>query len=606
MRLAPGLLAAALAGVVFAGSLGHAFAYDDAFVFRSPLLADPWNLRALFTGGFYAPNDLQLGLYRPLGQASLIWNAVLARALFGAAETPALFHAANLLLHAGAAFLLFVWLSRLPLSRFVAGCAAVLWALHPIHAEVAANVTARYESLAAVLGLGFLIAHRSGRGLAAAALLLAALLAKESALVFLPLALAADACFPVGGRRFRARPFLPAAAAVALWFGLRALALAGTRASTPFVENPIASASFLERAPTAAWVQVLCLRDQLLPLWLSTDHSYAQIDLVRSSLAPGPLLFLAIVLAAAVLAWALRRKLPVVAFCVIGYAVAFSLASNFLVPIGTIMADRLAYVPSMFVCLLAAVALAALSNRARTAFAALASLALALSSFAQVPQWKDDLALFTRQVETAPRSAKSHGNLGNALRERGRIAEAAEEYRRSIAIHRFRPEPHQGLAQVYEFQRADPELRIATWADAIRFGTSGGEREVDMALDAIDLGRWPDLAAIRGRMASDPAARFLVHLDRILAAARELGAEAADPGELARARELLARGDLAAAQAILERAIHRGTLAPAELAGALLDLARCHEGQGRPRRAEHLRRLAPPAATAPQPAKRTE
>ncbi len=230
---APGLVAAALALVVYATTLSNGFVSDDSHTLESPMLAHPWNLRELFAGGFYPPALRSIGLYRPLGQWSLVSNAVLARALTGTFESPALFHAVNVLLHAGASFLVFVWLSRLPLPRFAAGAAAILWAVHPVHAEVAANVSARYESLAAVFGLSFLIAYRARKGIFAALLFLCALWSKESAVAFLPLALVADALFPVRDRRIHARTALCAAAVLALWFVERARALPAEGVSIP-------------------------------------------------------------------------------------------------------------------------------------------------------------------------------------------------------------------------------------------------------------------------------------------------------------------------------------------------------------------------------------
>jgi tetratricopeptide (TPR) repeat protein len=281
---------------------------------------------------------------------------------------------------------------------------------------------------------------------------------------------------------------------------------------------------------------------------------------------------------------------------VLGYAITFSLACNMLVPIGTAMADRLAYVPSIFPCVLVGALLASVPSRAwRGGLLVIGTGALAVASARQVPQWKDDLALFERQIVTAPRSAKAHGNLGNALREHGRLEEAAAAYDRSIAIFRFRPEAHLGLAQVYELQRRDPELRLATWTDAIRFGTAGNEPWVDQALAWIDLGGWNALEdVLRKQLQVDPGCRFRVHLERILVAAREL-ASVPDPagGDAWRSGlERLERGDHAGAEATLRTALHRGGVPAAEVPAALEAIARCHAGLGRPGRASSFRRLA--------------
>jgi len=583
-----------LSVLVYAGTLGHAGAYDDHWILESPLLRDPWNLRELFTDGFYARPDRTLGLYRPIGQWSLVLNAALAEAGSGRFDAWIWFHAVNLGLHALASFLVYHWLVRLELTRFVAGAAAILWAVHPVHAEVAANVTARYESLAAIFGLGFLLAQRARRSAIAALLLLFALWCKESAIAFLPLAIAVDALFPVEGRRIASRTWLAPAAVLLLWFGLRAAALAGENPSLPYVENPVAAAPAWVRVLTAGKVQILYLRDQLLPLWLSTDHSYREILPVRSFADPFWLGFAGLLAAAGVLAWKLRTRRPELALCVLGYAILFAPASNFLYPIGTLMADRLAYAPSIFTCLLAALAIFWLA--ARTAgFAIVGALAILLSvrSFSQAQPWRDDDALFREQVRTAPESAKSHGNLGDALRRRGEWAEAVREYRASIAIYPFRPEPHLGLAQAYERLDEEPELVLNTWADAIRFGTLGERPILRRILSATDLGDWPRVRALRAEMAAaDPEDRFLPRVDHVLLCAELLSRLPADGADFAAGKELFAREDWAGAEARFKRALHRRDLPESETGDTLLEMAICNQRLQRPGRAEHLRKLA--------------
>jgi tetratricopeptide (TPR) repeat protein len=619
----PGLAAAAIAVLVYAATLGFDAAYDDQFILRSPLLAHPFDVGAVLRGDFYAHADRVTGLYRPLGQWSLVLNAVLARAVAGSADAWAAYHAVNVLLHAAASFLVYLWVRRLgdaalahasatapanadanahTTTKWIAGCAALLWAVHPTHAEVAANVTARYESLALVFGLGFLLAHRGGpraRAWLAPVLFLAALGCKESAVAFLPLAALADFLFPgergiVPHRRWRIADWAGSCAALALWLALRAGALAGARTPAVFVENPVAESPVWIRILTSAKVQLLYLRDQALPLWLSTDHSYAHLRAVPSALDPGVLAFAAVALLAVVLAWRGRAKAPAVALCVAGYALLFAPASNFVLPIGTIMADRLAYAPSIFTCLLAASLLARIASPGvRTTAAAVLVAALAVASFRAARAWKDDLTLGFAQVRTAPESAKAHGNLGDALRLAGRFAEAVPEYQRSIDIYPYRPKPYQGLAQCRDFLGEDPERSVVAWLRSIRFGTLGGEPDVEAALDAADVGDWSAFDACRARMTeAAPDDWRLLSAAGARAAAERLLREPKDGADWTRGEELLRRGSWTDAEASLLRAVHGRDVPDGKLAETLLDLARCNEKLGKTPRAERFRRLA--------------
>jgi tetratricopeptide (TPR) repeat protein len=600
--IAPGLAAAVLAAVVYAGTLRHGLVYDDAFILRSPMLAHPWNLRELFSDGFYSPYERFTGLYRPLGQWSLVLNAVLARHLTGVFDLPVSFHAVNILLHAAASFLVYLWLSRLPLPRWVTGAAAILWAAHPVHAEVVANVTARYESLGAIFGLAFLIAYRSRRRFLAGLLYLMVLWCKESAIAFLPLAFVVDALFPVEGRRFDKRSLPLPCGVLVLWFLLRAGALSSEVVPIAYVENPAAGVSLVERVLTAGAVQVLFLRDQALPLWLSTDHSYAQITAVKSFLDPMWLGFLAILSVTTVVAWRSRHVFPAFALIALGYALCFAPVSNFVVPIGSIMGDRLAYLPSIFTCLLAAILLSRIPSRwiAGSAVGVLAC-ALSIASVRQASVWRDELTLFQEQVRTAPRSAKSHGNFGEALRQSGRLPEAVQEFRASIAIFPARPEPHFGLAQAYESLREDPELLIDTWADAIRYGTVG-ERQVRVrALALTDLGRWEDLSHIRDEVAvADPHHPFLFRLDRLLRAGKLLMSGPTSVGGWERADELFRREDWKGAEEGYRRALHLGQVPGGELRRSILNLAQCHEQLGHGQQANWYRNLAAATESLPR------
>jgi tetratricopeptide (TPR) repeat protein len=593
-RSAPGLLAAALAVLVYAGTLGHAQAYDDFFILRSPLLAHPWNLKEFFAGGFYARPDRTLGLYRPLGQWSLVLNANLAKALTGKYDAWAVYHVVSVLLHAAASFLVFQCLSRVLQTRWVAGAAAILWALHPIHAEVAANITARYESLALIFGIGFLLAHRSGRRILAALLLFGALGCKESAIALVPMAMGVDALFPNGGPRFDARRWIGPVVVVAIWMVLRWSAISDEETSAPYVTNPVAAAAFGVRALTAAKVQLLYLRDQLLPLWLSADHSFRQLAPIRTLADPFVLGFLAVAAVVATVAWLQRKRRPEIALCVLVYAVLFALASNFLLPIGTIMADRLAYAPSIFVCLALALLLARVRPRgAGVAGVAVLALFFGWQARARAAVWKDELTLFRDEVRTAPESAKAHANLGDALRQHGELAEAVAEYQRALEIYPYWPEPYVGLGQAYEQLEVDPEILINTWADSIRYGTRGERPLLGEALAAVDVGDWPGLIDVRNRIAAaDPEDRFLVRVERILHGAQLLADVNRDGEDWIQGNLHFRLGDWQIAETRYRRALHHRDLPGNEIPATVLNMATCCERLGRAPRADHLRRLA--------------
>jgi hypothetical protein len=137
-----------------------------------------------------------------------------------------------------------------------------------------------------------------------------------------------------------------------LYLGVRALVIAKTGAvATRFTENPLIGADFLTARITACKVIGEYFRLLLWPAQLSYSYSYNQIPLFgwgahgwEDAKAVLALLVLAGLAFAAVLAW--RRSLPL--FFAIGFFfVTLAPVSNLILLIGTIMGERLIYLPSI-------------------------------------------------------------------------------------------------------------------------------------------------------------------------------------------------------------------------------------------------------------------
>jgi tetratricopeptide (TPR) repeat protein len=373
----------------------------------------------------------------------------------------------------------------------------------------------------------------------------------------------------------------------------------------PYVENPAAPLALVPRIVMAAHVQLLYLRDQLAPFWLSTDHSYAEIR--SGSTMEGPLAAaMAVVSAiAAWTAWTTRRNRPELALSVLGYALLLAPVGNFIVTIGTIMGDRLLYIPSLFLCLWIASFLSRIPSRAvSTSIVVAITAILGIASVRQSRVWKDDLTLFREQVATAPRSAKSHGNLGEALRAAGRAREAVGELLKSIEIYEARPEPHAGLGRAYEDLGEDPELILEAWTDSLRYGTLA-PREVRVPiLILIDLGRWDTLTSRRGALATaDPHDPILEPIDHVLRAADALLRTTRADDDLAAAQAAFGRGQWIESKSLFLRALHKNEVPRAILPDAVDRIASCYEKLGASSKAGWYRRIAESVRAEPESAR---
>jgi tetratricopeptide (TPR) repeat protein len=122
------------------------------------------------------------------------------------------------------------------------------------------------------------------------------------------------------------------------------------------------------------------------------------------------------------------------------------------------MAERLAYLPSLGVCLLIGHVGAAAARRGEAqnarrapAIAVVAAATLLIGGFAvrtwaRIPDWKNNVSLALADVVTMPRSAKLQAGAGMFLAEAGRADEAEIHLRRALEIYPDYAQMHYNLA----------------------------------------------------------------------------------------------------------------------------------------------------------------
>jgi hypothetical protein len=407
------------------------------------------------------------GLYRPLTTFSFLFNY----AILGNGPNPAGYHWVNFGLHAANILLVYVLaftlFRRFPPAAAIAG----LWGLHPVTVEAVANIAGRADLLAAAGVLGGLLCHiRAGNSISPvrkaawlAALMSAAaigIFSKENAIILPALMLVYDLAFRLPAKRPRAfqRELLPGYLAVApplmLFFALRARVLGQIPiVVNPFLENPLTGAGFWAGRITALKVLAKDLYLLLWPSGLSSDYSYNQIpifsgrfDSWESWKAMAALAIWIAVLLIAVRVWRGNRA---VFFFIAFFAVTILPTSNLIVLIGSIMAERFLYLPSIGFagCLAAAVYAASgrlavhwpLAGTSAPPILIAICLVFALRTWARNGDWFDEKTLWMHDVRVSPSSAKIHANLAEALWQEGRsFHDAASARRRCPCCTTFR------------------------------------------------------------------------------------------------------------------------------------------------------------------------
>jgi tetratricopeptide (TPR) repeat protein len=176
------------------------------------------------------------------------------------------------------------------------------------------------------------------------------------------------------------------------------------------------------------------------PRWLSCDYSYDEIPLVgwtAGAETAKAAVALALIVALAAVVVRARRTRPSFAFLIAFFFVALLPTSNLLLVIGSIMAERFLYLPSVAFAAALSLATFALFDRARVrggalaASAVLAAVALAYGARTVLRNrdWQDGVRLQASAVAAAPNSFKTHYGLAAAL-----YANDAPEFRNIDAV----------------------------------------------------------------------------------------------------------------------------------------------------------------------------
>lgn len=397
------LIAAASAAATFAvffpvTSASWVLYDDDLDIYENPFLSLTWaGLKWMFTDASYR------GRYMPLSWLSWAAN-------WQASPTPAAFHTVDLLLHCANAALLYLVLRSLfdKLARWCAAAGALLWALHPLRVEAVALASNRtYEQALFFLLVSALLWLSARPRLSALAYLL-------STLTF-PLAPLYPFVLALRDRALKGKELLLGVSALAVLTALAKPAGAGL--------PPVARS-----AVHAGYALAHSLWRPLAPVNLRPVYP----DLYElGPAAPAALAGFAAAGLLAWLAWSLRKRAPVFSALVAAHFLLLAPFTGALDARPLVCADRYSAVYGLALAAAAAWALAALAKRTKEGAALSAAgllVALAVGSRAQLPVWRDGVALWTflETQDLGPARPRALWKLAFCLWREGRSGEALQ------------------------------------------------------------------------------------------------------------------------------------------------------------------------------------
>jgi len=478
------IILAGLSLLVYANTLKNDYALDDSVVTTKNTI-----VKQGFKGIpelFVTPRTKGISFnksdnYRPL---TLVMFAIEYQ-FFG--EIAAVSHFFNILFFAGCVVLLFLFLDKLfeRKKTVVAFITALLFALHPIHTEVVANVKSRDEIMCFFFGfvclnifVEYMQKGKAWQLFAGVIALFLAFLSKETVITFLAVVPVVFFFYLNGNKKRAVFMTIGTVLASAVFIVIRTIILNAYDCNTTiyqFIDNALVGAPTTAiRIATALVIlgKYLCLL--VVPYPLNDDYCYNSIPFVGFGNIWALLSLTTYVLMAiiAVYRFVKDHKDPW-AFGIMFFLVTLSLFSNIPFLIGSQMGERFVFFASVGFCLVVALAIekwilgveVRISDfyKNKLALAILLPVCLVLSglTIARNSDWKDNYTLFKADLPKSPRDSRLYFYLGDEMvetlyaketdttKQKQLIAEGIPFLDTAVAIYPDYSDAHTELGKAY-------------------------------------------------------------------------------------------------------------------------------------------------------------
>ncbi len=471
-----------VAFLLFFNTLTHGFVLDDQAVIEQNKFVQqgfsgiPTILTTFYWEGYW---DLNGGLYRPL-------SLVMFAAEWGISpDNPLIHHFMNVLLYAlsiGALYKLLRLIFK-QYTLWIPCCIALLFAVHPIHTEVVANIKSRDEILCFLFFvLTFRVVITTELKLwkhrfIASGLFLLCLLSKEAGILFLPVMGLYFLLFRQQKVLKTVQTFLPLVLISLAWLGLHQWIIQSSvheRITYTYLDNSlVACPDKASQVATGIAILGRYLAKSFVPMNMSYDYSYNEIPCETFG-SPIVLITLVILAGMGYLIYRNWKKHPAISFGLLYFLVTISLVTNVFTLIGTTMGDRLLFAPVLGICIAVVYGLYLLlkqteaGTKRTSAFYGVVFIAFfaGIFSFQRNKDWASNESLFAADRAHAPNSARVHYNYGALMMallpedinlQQSQLPEIVSAYERALAIDPQDKGAHINLGVCYYRLKKYPE-----------------------------------------------------------------------------------------------------------------------------------------------------
>lgn len=492
--------------LLYSNTLWNGYAIDDGIVITENKLTQKGfdGIKDILThDAFYgclgdnATQLVQGGRYRPL---SIVTFAI-EHQFWG--MKPAISHGINVLLFAFTCIIVLRLLIKIsgkteaqPMFTHWAFWASLLFALHPIHTEVVANIKGRDEILGmlfAFLALYYALRYTETQKIAtlvtASIFFFLSLLSKENSITFLAIIPVAFYFFTNAQKRDYLYTILALSLPAIFFLYLRNEFAFSSLADTSgeILNNPFLLASGTERYATILLTWFYYLKLLVLPITLSHDYYYNQIPYANFTNAT-VIFSLLLHIFIGVYCFKTIKSKKLLTFAILFYFITFSVVSNLFFSVGILMNERFVFLSSLGFCMVVVYFLFQLVQTKKLSLKSLNLILIGICSLYSVKtfsrnfDWKSNLSLLAADVQSSPNSAKAHSTYGGLLYEESlkttdtllqneMLEEAFEHLKTALEIYPNYSDGLQIMGNVLYKHKKDYAAAIASYQKSMQINT---------------------------------------------------------------------------------------------------------------------------------------
>ena len=487
---------------LYSNTLKHAYVLDDNdnftknTVITKGVQAIPTILKTTYR---YGTNNLSDHIYRPLSQIMFAIECQISP------NDPSISHLINVFFYALSCLLLFIVLCKYmrQVHVIIPLTITLLYAAHPIHTEVVANIKSRDEIMSffflmlSLLALYAWFTKAKWWSLLLSMLLLfLAFMSKEGVVTMLVL-------FPIMGFYFtdaKHKTILTGSLILliptVIYFIIRQTIILKYSVSSTIliVDNMIVGThSPATHFATAIMLMGKYLLLTIIPYQLISDYSFNQIPIIGLA---NPMFIISLLIYIFILIYIIKNiiKKNMIAFGLLFFLITISLYSNIVFQIGTSFAERLMFLPSLGLCIAFVFFITHLIKvstnnnvhnninvlRLKPLFPIIFSLILMtfiVKTHVRASEWRNETTLFSKDVERSPNSAHMRLYWGlvladNALKEDSIKCDiithqSIEQFVKGLSIYPKYADCYEQLGLAY-YRLKDPEKAMTFYNEALK------------------------------------------------------------------------------------------------------------------------------------------